>query len=78
MLLYKKVMQYVFSFNYLNHGVELHSVSPTTCSKTNAGLAGSPGRVYGAVVAGTVAAPASRTVIKPPPIIPIGLKVLTR
>lgn len=52
-------MQCVFSFNYLNHGVELHSVSPTACSKTDASLAGSPGRVYGAVVAGTVAAPAT-------------------
>lgn len=68
----------MYSFSHLNHGVELYSVSPTASGETHAGLARSPGRVYGAVVTGAVAAPAAGPVIKPPPVIPIGLKVLMR
>lgn len=43
---------------YLHHGVELNSVSPAASSEADAGLSCSPGRVDGAVVTCTIAAPA--------------------
>lgn len=61
---------------YLHHGVELDSVSPAASSEADAGLSCPPGRVDGAVVTCTVAAPATWTVVKPTPVIPIGLQVL--
>lgn len=44
---------------YLHHSVELDSVSPAASSEADAGLSCPPGRVDGAVVTCTVAAPAT-------------------
>lgn len=63
---------------YLHHGVELDSVSPASGSEAHAAFPSSPGRINGAIVAGTVATPAARPVVKPAPVITIRLQVLKR
>lgn len=64
--------------SYLDHGVELYGVSPASRGESDAAFSGPPGWVYSAVVRGRVAAPAAGPVIKPTPVITIGLQILER
>lgn len=63
---------------YLHHCSKLDSISSSACSESYTCFSRFPGRINGAVVASTVTTPTSRAVIKPAPVVAVGLKVLNK